>query len=259
MMSIMMGDSFTPAEIIETAVDCGMEAIDWVTTHGAPADELRKRCEDAGIRIAAHTPLNVGFIEESSEALDEFKHSVDYAVGLGAPVMMIPPFAHRRIMPQAEDRRMWIGHFQRMLPIAEQAGITLTFESPATDRSPIVTSDEALEVLHAVPGLRLTFDNGNVATAEDGAAAYRRVSGYVVHAHFKDWIVTDAPRPGAERKRDGRYYAPALIGSGDVDLAATWMEMRRSGYRGYVDLETSDCEMPIREALRKVCDQLRDW
>ncbi len=256
---MMMEGKFTPAEIIQTALDCGMSAIDWVTTHGTPAEELRKRCDDAGLPVAAHTPLIRGFIEESPNAMDEFKRAVEDAVTLGAPVMMIPPFAHKRIMTQAEDRRLWIEQYREMLPIARKAGITLTFESTALDRSPIVTAEEALEVLNAVPGLCLTFDNGNVATAENDAESYRKVQDYVVHIHFKDWLVTDKPVPGADRKRDGRYYTLALIGKGNIDFAATWKAIRESGYRGYVNLETCDPEIPIRDALKQVCDRLRDW
>lgn len=95
---MMMAGKFTPAEIIQTTLDCGMSAIDWGTTHDTPAAELRKRCDDAVLPVAAHTPLLRGFIEESADALDEFKRSVDDAVALGAPVMMIPPFAHKRVM-----------------------------------------------------------------------------------------------------------------------------------------------------------------
>ena len=259
MMSMMMADKFTPAEIIRTALDCGMSAIDWVTTHNTPAAELRKRCDDAGLPVAAHTPLLSGFIEEAPDALDQFKRSVEDAVTLGAPLMMIPPFAHKRVMTLDEDRKLWIEQFRKMLPIAQQAGITLTFESTALDRSPIITADEALEVLNAVPGLKLTFDNGNVATTENDADSYRKVRDYVVHVHFKDWIITDKPVPGSELKRDGRYYTLALIGKGDIDFKATWKAIQESGYNGYVNLETCDPVIPVQDALKQVCNALRDW
>ncbi len=259
MMSLIMKGRYAPAEIIRTALDCGMEAIDWVTTHNAPASELRKRCDDAGLPVIAHTPLLRGFIEESPDALDEFKRSVDDALTLGAPLMMVPPFAHKRIMAPEEDRRLWIEHYRMMLPVARRAGLTLTFESTALDRSPIVTADESLEVLRAVPGLRLTFDNGNVATAENDADAFRRVRDYVDHVHFKDWIITDHPIPGGDRKRDGRYYTLALIGKGNIDFHATWKAMRESGYAGYVNLETCAPDGNLPEALKRICDALRDW
>ena len=259
MMSLVMNGHYTPAEIIQTAVDCGMSAIDWVTTHNTPASELRKRCDDAGLPVAAHTPLLRGFIEESPDALDEFKRSVDDALTLGAPLMMIPPFAHRRVMPPAEDRKLWIEHFRMMLPVAREAGLVLTFESTAMDRSPIVTADETLEVLHAVPGLSLTFDNGNVATAENDADSFRKVKNYVEHVHFKDWIITDDPIPGSDRKRDGRFYTLALIGKGSIDFRETWKAIRESGYDGYVNLETCAPGEDLPAALKRVCDALRDW
>ena len=56
MMSCMMG-RFTPEQIVATATACGMEAIDWVSTHHTEPAELRKISEDAGLRIAAHTMI----------------------------------------------------------------------------------------------------------------------------------------------------------------------------------------------------------
>ena len=82
---------------------------------------------------------------------------------------------------------------------------------------------------------------------------------FVVHVHFKDWIITDEPVPGSDRKRDGRYYTLALIGKGNIDFKPTWKAIRESGYDGYVNLETCDPVIPIQKALKQVCDTLRDW
>ena len=91
MMSCMMG-RFTPEQIVATAIACGMEAIDWVSTHHTEPAELRKISEDAGLRIAAHTMIKEKFLRRETDYLDEFKASLDDACILGAPVLMLPPF-----------------------------------------------------------------------------------------------------------------------------------------------------------------------
>ena len=63
----MMG-RFTPERIVATATACGMEAIDWVSTHHTEPAELRKISEDAGLRIAAHTMIKEKFLLVISNA-----------------------------------------------------------------------------------------------------------------------------------------------------------------------------------------------
>ena len=59
--------------------------------------------------------------------------------------------------------------------------------------SPITTAAEALEVLHAVPGLMCTLDAGNMETAGPALNAYTVLKDYVVHFHLKDWKISDRP------------------------------------------------------------------
>lgn len=82
MMSCMMG-RFTPEQIVATATACGMEAIDWVSTHHTEPAELRKISEDAGPqdRCTYHDQRKISPAE--TDYLDEFKASLDDACILG--------------------------------------------------------------------------------------------------------------------------------------------------------------------------------
>ena len=157
----MMG-RFTPEQIVATATACGMEAIDWVSTHHTEPAELRKISEDAGLRIAAHTMIKEKFLRRETDYLDEFKASLDDACILGAPVLMLPPFPRIRQVSLEDDRKAWTEYYAQALPLARKAGVTLTLESTGMINSPIVTVSEALEVLRNVPGLKLTLDHGNM-------------------------------------------------------------------------------------------------
>lgn len=257
MMSMVMIDH-PIAEIIQTTLDCGLEGIDWITTHHTPARELRHRCDDAGIPVVAHTILLERFINREANPLDTVKQGIDDALTLGAPVMMLPPFARIGHLSRQQDQAEWIEFYREAAPLIRQSGIIPTIESTGFAVSPIITADEILKVLAAVPELKLTFDNGNVATAEDPTESYRRTAAHVVHVHFKDWRVSDTPSPDSELKRCGRHFSPALIGEGNLDLAGCWQAIRQSGYRGYVNLETSDPKRPIGEALKIAAERMRN-
>ena len=260
MMSCMMSP-MPPAEIVRTAVACGMTAIDWVTTHKTDPRELRKLSLDSGLKIVAHTMLKYKFQRREPDYLDEFKQSLEDAYELGAPILMLPPFGRDNQKSLEEDRKDWIEYYAQAYPLAKEAGITLTLESTGMKNSPIVTADEVLEVIRQVPGLKLTFDQGNTATADDPLEASRKLRDHIVHIHLKDWKIYDHQEPDSLEKRNGKFFANAVIGEGDMELKKFWDETDSRLRDLYVNLETHDFSVAKDHAavMRKVSDLLRNW
>ena len=261
MMSCMMQGA-DPEKTVRTAVECGMEAIDWVCYRSyAPAKELRKLSEDNGLKIIAHTARDSAFVNRDPAALDDFKRSLDYAVELGAPVLMQPPFPRKDQISMEDDRKAWIDFYGQTQPLAKAAGIILTVESTGLRNSPITTAAETLEVLHAVPGLMCTLDAGNMETAEPAVNAYTVLKDYVVQFHLKDWKISVRPEEHYDLKRCGKYFADAVIGDGDLDLKAFWNTVDARGRELYVNLETTDFARTSSAAavLKNTADRLRNW
>ena len=260
MMSLMMEDR-PVEEIVSTALACGMDAIDWIGLHGKKASELRKLCDDNGLYIAAHTMIKWGFINGDPDYFDEFKSSIDDARVLGAPVMMLPPFARKDQVSFEDDRKRYAEYYARGIEWAKGSGVTLTLESTGYFNSPITTADECLEILHQVPGLKLTFDQGNVATADDPVAAFLKLRDYIVHFHVKDWYVADTPAENHVPVRCGKYYADATIGEGDMDIASVWKLTNARERALYVNPETRDYtgkRNPV-DLFRQVSAEMRSW
>ena len=260
MMSLMMEDS-PVEEIVSTALECRMEGIDWIGLHGKKASELKKLCDDAGLYIAAHTMIKWGFINDDPNYFDEFKSSLDDACTMGVPVMMLPPFARKAQTSMADDRKRYTEYYARACELSKAAGVQLTLESTGFRTSPITTAEECLEILQQVPDLRVTFDQGNVATADDPLRAFELLRKYVVHFHVKDWYVSDTPSPAGDLKRCGKYFTDATIGEGDMDLAGFWKLTNSAERELYVNPETRDYtgkRSPL-EVFRQVCAEMRSW
>ena len=260
MMSLMM-DEFPVENIVSTAVECKMDAIDWIGLHGRKAVELKKLCDDAGLYIASHTMLKWGFIKGDKNYFDEFKASLDDACILGAPIMMLPPFAREKQISFADDRKRYAEYFARGCELAKSSGVQLTLESTGFAKSPIITAEECLEILNQVPDLKVTFDQGNVATADDPVRAFELLRDYVVHFHLKDWYISDTPKENYDLKRCGKYYGDATIGEGDMDIAAFWKLTNARERELYVNPETRDWKgnrTPL-EVFSKVCAEMRSW
>ena len=261
MMSCMMQGA-APEKTVQAAVECGMDAIDWVCSRQyAPAEQLRKLSEDNGVKIVAHTNLDAAFENRDPNALDDFKYSIEYALELGAPIMMLPPFPRKGQVSLEDDRKAWIEFYAQVQPLAKAAEITLTLESTGMRNSPITTAAEALEVLHAVPGLMCTLDAGNMETAEPSGNAYTVLKDYVVHFHLKDWKISDKPIKNSDLKRCGKYFTDAVIGEGDLDLKAFWDTVDARGRELYVNLETTDFAKTSSAVavLKRTADLLRNW
>ena len=259
MMSCMMY-RYSPEEIVQTAVDCRMEAIDWVcsNTWADPA-YLRKISEDAGLTVAAHTILRSAFVQRGKNALDDFKRSLEFACILGAPVMMQPPFPRVEQVSREDDFNAWKEFYAQTQPLVKACNITLTTEATGIETSPVTTAKELLDLMESVPGLKCTLDHGNMETAEPSLDAYLKLKEYVVQIHLKDWKIFSSPQPGTALKRCGKYFADAVIGTGDMDLKGFWDTLDARGRDLYVNLETGDFSgtSSTAEVLKKTADALR--
>jgi sugar phosphate isomerase/epimerase len=242
-------------EIVRCAEELGLEGIDWVSTYGRDARELRALSDAAGLTVACHTFFLRSF-PEGDGWLDEAKQGIDDAVALGAPVVMIPT-GTRPEMDRSEFRRRWIDALAEIMPFAREAGVILTVENFPGAASAFVTAVDFYEAQRQVPGLKLTFDNGNAASGEDPVASFRQCAADVVHIHLKDWTVRSTPAEGYRQMLDGRYYRPALIGEGDMPTAECWQAFREAGYGGYINIEYEGNEIPAAEAMRRAVSYLR--
>jgi len=232
---------------------------DIVTTHGLPPSEIKRVLADYGIAPACYTfgvALNFATTAERIAGVDSVKAGVDIAVEIGAPLIMAITGGEPEI-PRDVSRRQYIRGLQESAAFARQAGIVMTIENfPGAD-SPFVVSSDVLEAIREVPGLKLTYDNGNVLLGgEDPAVSFKRCAAHVVHAHFKDWVLVE-PDKGREGL-DGRRYESALIGEGIVPHRACLAAMKQADYKGYIDIEYENNKYPPDEATRQAAHYLHD-
>lgn len=246
-------------DFIKTAVECGLEGIDWISTYGRDPKELKKMSDDAGLEVACHTFFLRGFTKHEEGWLDGAKQSIQDAVTLGAPVVMIPPGARVNETDRNETRKAWISALKQVAPLTDDAGLILTVENFPGKFSPFVTSSDFFQAQKEIPQLKLTYDNGNAASGEDPVESFKKCADYVVHAHFKDWDITDHPEEGYREMQDGKYYRAALIGEGNIDTKGCWKAMREYGYKGFINIEYENNLYPADQAIKKVAEYLRSF
>ncbi|OPZ29577.1 MAG: Xylose isomerase-like TIM barrel [Lentisphaerae bacterium ADurb.BinA184] len=233
MMSYTMArrpELFNLEAMLRLTRELDLAGIDFVTLHGRTADELRRIADDHGVPVIAYTFMAQG---------------------------LTSPDAAERRQAVAAARANWIRGLREFMPPAGGDGPAVTVENFPGCNSPFVTAADFLEARREIPGLMLTYDNGNAASGEDPEESCRRCAPYIVHAHFKDWVVRDDAADGYTRMRDGRYYQPALIGEGVVPQARCLAALRAAGYTGCINIEYEGNLYPPAEAVRRAVATLR--
>jgi sugar phosphate isomerase/epimerase len=227
------------ASLCEFTRELGLDAIDFITTHGVDAAAIRRVVDDHGLKTCCHTfwgDIDRPTAAERKAGLETMKRGIEDTVILGADRVMIPP-AGRADVDREQSRPWFIAGLLETLPIAQDAGVILTIEDFGFPTSAFIVSDELLLAVEQVPGLKLTFDSGNCVTAgEDAVHMLERIMPYVVHAHVKDWRITDHEEEGF-RGLDGQCYASVNLGEGIVDNAGCVRVLAEAGYEGYINLE----------------------
>lgn len=236
-----------------------LDGVDMVTTYKKKPQEIKRLLDQHGLKTVCHTFfVDLIFPDAAGRqaGVDALRQGIEAAVILDTDKVMIPTPGKKNV-PRDLARQYIIRGLQEALVLARQAGVTLTLENfPGAD-SPFVISSDMLEAVREVPGLKITFDNGNVLLGgEDPAASFERCVPHVVHAHFKDWVPAE-PGTGMEGL-DGRRYASALIGEGLVDHKACLQAMKQANYSGYINIEYEGNTYNPEEATRKAVAYLRN-
>jgi sugar phosphate isomerase/epimerase len=260
MMSSVAG-RVSAQEVVNKAIECGFDAVEWITGHGSNGKRLRKLVSDVNLEISAYTMYDESFVQRDSNYLERFKENLEIAVEANAPLMMIPPFGIINQTDLKAGRQEWIKYFAEVYPLAQNANMPLALESTGLADSPITSADEIFEVLNNVPGMKLVFDNGNISTADEPLSAFKRLQPWIIHVHFKDNIISDVNKDGFLVRRNGKYMRSVAIGKGCQDLRSIYKMLKADQYDKYITLESSDPDriIPIAKVLKENIRLISIW
>ncbi|MEN3000554.1 MAG: sugar phosphate isomerase/epimerase family protein [Armatimonadota bacterium] len=145
----------------------------------------------------------------------------------GAPLVRLFAFWRAgELTPEREERIIEV--LTRVLPFAERAGVILGLENEHSCQ--VGTGAELAQVLQRIdsPWLRAVWDPGNAFVLGEAAeAGYAAIQPWVIHIHAKDGI----------RQSDGTVRW-VIIGEGEIGYPQHLAQIARSGYSGFISLET---------------------
>lgn len=259
---VAKGETFDVAECCRFTRELGLTAVDWVTCYGQDPGYVRRVCDDHGLVNVCHTffvDLNHPTAEGRAAGREAFKAGLEAAVILGADKLMLPIRGSDDYTREQSFTNVCAG-LNEIIGDATAAGVTLTVEHFPDPRGPFITADDLQRAVAAVPGLKITFDNGNVST--DGSRAsdgWRQNWQDVVHAHFKDYALCDPGTPGSRAYLDGRHRRAVLVGDGETEQLELLRAMAATGYDGCINFEYEGSELTPREATIEGVRRMREW
>jgi sugar phosphate isomerase/epimerase len=222
-------------------------SIDGVNIHDLPEpafDEVRRKLEAAGVRVNCFGSTIANWSKSVDEDFDASLAAVERAIRrmqvLGVDKVRVMSYkiltddAGRALPDQRKDER-----FRRLREICRRftdAGITPVHENCFNYGG--MSWEHSLEMLDAVPGLKLVFDTGNPALTadfrkpfpypnQDVRESYARLRAHIAHVHIKDGVRD--PATGKET-----YFFPD---EGDCSVAAIVLDLLATGYDGDFSIE----------------------
>ena len=163
---------------------------------------------------------NLASTESESENLRDFEAALRFCTAAHIPSVFVLPGVVNPKQSRREALRVSASNLGRLQKLAKQAGVALTIEPHV--HSYLESPTLALELLQAVPGLRLTLDYAHFHCLGFTQEEIDVLAPYASHIHLRQ-----AAAGALQRKLDqGTLNFPALLGT-----------LREVDYKGYLSIE----------------------
>jgi len=251
-------------ETIETAAKMGFAHMDisvFRTDESIlqAAPKIRKRARDAGVAITNYA-VGADILRDGADpTVARLKTELEAAAAMGAATFRSDASAgfrkdEKRQLPFHDALPEIADGYRRVTEYGEALGVRTTIENHGyyTQDSQRV---EAIIRTVAHKNFGSLLDIGNFICAdEDPVQAVARLLPYAFHVHAKDFHIKPAcvenPGRGWFRSRSGQYLRGAIIGHGDIPVAACLKMIKDAGYDGVCAIEfegIEDCLTAISE------------
>ena len=222
------------------AADLGFGALELSAGHlsdMSPGD-FGAMCAARGLSVSCINggcPMTSADDAEFQAGVDQAKQYVDWAVAMDCPVIMLLPGPALNEADKERTRHRIAEGLNLVMPHANAAGIAVTLEDFPNPLTPYCSIADLQWMFANVPGLQLTFDNGNwMLGGDDPLTALQTLGDSVANVHVKDWEID----PNGSRKLpDGRPFRGGKHGRGLIEHQPIFAELVKQGYDGWLAFE----------------------
>ena len=171
------------------------------------AADVRKQLNDAGISVSSMgSPFGkISVKDDFDKHLEEFRHALELCKVLGCDRMRMFSFFYPKDEDPAQYRELVIDRLEKMLCLAEEAGILLCHENEKGIYGD--TAERCLDLINHFGGrLKCIFDPANfIQCGEKPIDNYKILKDKIFYMHIKDALL------------DGGAVVPSGCGDGNVE------------------------------------------
>jgi len=154
---------------------------------------------------------NAGHRETGREII---RNSIEACAQIGASVILVPFFGTALLKSEEQMQRL-VDEMRGLSPLAEERGVCLALET-SLEAAELARVIEAVDSSH----VKAYFDTGNTAACGlDVAREITALGGLIAQIHVKD-------------------YPSRTLGEGDIDFNGAIAALKKTGFDGYLVLET---------------------
>lgn len=228
----------------------GVELLDYFwNDRASEMGKVKRQIADAGLQLAVYSIGNDFFQPERAaweQQLADLKTGVEVANQLETPTLRVFS-GNAKPGYSFDDGFAWIvdglaagAHY------AESHGITLALENHGLMAG---RSSQVRRIIEAVgsPVLRANIDTGNfLLVNQNPTEAAQELAKLAALVHLKDFRRARLDETEHIYKAlDGAAYTGAVVGQGEVDLAAIIKILSEAGYAGWLSLEYEGSDDPL--------------
>lgn len=152
--------------------------------------------------------------------LADFRQVVRFCRAASIPTVFVLPGIVNRGQSRRDAMRQAAASLARLLPIAEDAGITLTIEPHV--HSCLESPAHVLDLIEQVPGLKLTLDYAHFVCLGYRQDEIDSLAPHAAHVHLR-------------QSKSGELQTK--LDKGTINIAAELGTLRMAGYRGHLAIE----------------------
>lgn len=226
---------------IDAAAAAGFGKVELFLLKGRDLPAIREALDRNGVELVSTVADYVTQLVDPAAHegfLEIFRQAANDSLFLGCPNVVVTSGRGVPWMPRPVQHRIFADVLERLVPIAEELGVTIYLESANTrhDHPGVLcsTTKDSADVAEMVssPRVRLIYDlYHSVMEGEDPAVVIPRYFHLIDHVQ-----IGDVPGRGEP-------------GSGTIDWPAQLALLKSLGYKGLIGLELKPTRAPTADAL----------
>ena len=182
-------------DVFDLAKQAGIPNLDVMDISEKQLPQYLEAMKKTGVQVYTYI-TKIRFLGRDQRRDKAILDALKIAKLLNASYLMIVPYGfpdgyRAEKLGREQIKRRMIEGFRKAVEMGALFGIRVCFETTPHDASCLSGTQDCLDLLNAVNGLKFVFDTANMLPhGDDPMEAYAALKGRISHVHLKDVVLT---------------------------------------------------------------------